>query len=63
MLALYIAYLLRPPFAPPYVARFAPISASGRAKVGPIVTDGPDVYFLELVGGHQSLAPGAGVWR
>src|SRR5262245_4141590 len=56
VLALYIAYLLRPPFAPPYVARFAPISASGRAKFAPILTDGRDVYFLELVGGHQSLA-------
>jgi Tol biopolymer transport system component len=56
VLALYIAYLLRPPFAPPYIARLAPISASGRAKFGPIVTDGRDVYFLELVGGHQSLA-------
>ena len=56
LLALYIAYLLRPPFAAPYIARFAPISASGRAKYGPLVTDGRDIYFLELVGGHQSLA-------
>ena len=56
LLALYIAYLLRPPFAPPYIARFAPLSASGRAKLGPLVTDGRDIYFLELVGGHQSLA-------
>src|SRR5690349_13324742 len=56
VLALYIAYLLRPPFAPPYVVRFAAISSSSRAKFVPIVTDGRDAYFLELVGGHQSLA-------
>lgn len=56
LLTLFIAYLLRPPFAPPYIARFAPISASGAAKYVPLVTDGRDVYFLELVGGHQSLA-------
>ena len=56
LLALYIAYLLRPPFAPPYIARFAPLSASGRAKYGPLVTDGRDIYYLELIGGHQSLA-------
>ncbi len=56
LLALYIAYLLRPPFAPPYIARFAPLSASGKAKFGPLVTDGRDIYYLELIGGHQSLA-------
>ena len=56
LLALYIAYLLRPPFAPPYIARFAPLSASGRAKFGALVTDGRDIYYLELIGGHQSLA-------
>src|SRR5262245_10964704 len=56
VLSLYIAYLLRPPFPPPYVARFSSLSASGRAKYAPLVTDGRDIYFLELVGGHQTLA-------
>lgn len=56
LLAIYIAYLLRPPVAPPYLARLAPITASGRAKFVPLLTDGRDIYFLELVEGHQSLA-------
>jgi Tol biopolymer transport system component len=56
LLAVYIAYLLRPPVAPPYVSRFIPVTATGRAKYVPLLPDDRNIYFLELVSGHQALA-------
>jgi Tol biopolymer transport system component len=55
LLALYIAYLLRPPFEPPYVSRYMPITSTGRAKYTPILLDGRHLYFLELISGYQRL--------
>lgn len=51
-----LAFLLRASIPSPHVVRFASLSASGRAKYTPLLTDGKDIYFLALVGGHQSLA-------
>jgi hypothetical protein len=55
LLALYTAYLLRPPFEPPYVSRYMPITSTGRAKYTPILLDGRHLYFLELISGYQRL--------
>jgi Tol biopolymer transport system component len=56
LLALLAAYLLRPPSNPPYVAQYVPVTASGRSKIGALLPQERDLYFLELVGGHQVLA-------
>lgn len=56
LLALYAAYLLRPPSVAPYVARYVPVTATGHSKFGPLLPQAREIYFLELIGGHQTLA-------
>jgi Tol biopolymer transport system component len=64
-----LAYLLTRPVPPPRVAGYVQITNDGLAKPGPVVTDGPRLYFTEgsanasvlaqvsVVGGETGVLP------
>ena len=50
-----VAFVLSRPLPPPKVLNFRPITNTGRAKGGSVVTDGSRLYFAEDVGGQYVL--------
>ncbi len=49
-------YVMTRPLPPPRVLRTVQITSDGRAKGGPLVTDGARIYFSEAVAGRGVLA-------
>ncbi len=54
--AAILLYLLTRPLPPPRVLRTVQITSDGRAKGGPLITDGTRLYFSESVTGRGVLA-------
>jgi len=51
-----IAYIFEPvpqPMPPPGLSNRHKITNDGRTKTGPLITDGPRIYFLEVVDGNH----------
>jgi serine/threonine protein kinase/Tol biopolymer transport system component len=49
-----LAYWLTRPLPPPKITRTVQLTNNGRGKGGPLLTDGPRLYFLEHTGAPQA---------
>jgi len=50
-----LAYWLTRPLPPPRITRTVQLTNNGRGKAGPLLTDGPRLYFKEDIGGESTL--------